>query len=701
MARQSLSQPSENEKPVEGSSRDQSFSVERGDCLHSWKEIAAYLERDPRTVQRWEKTESLPVQRHVHASGGSVYAFTADLDAWLSARTRVAALTEVATPPETPVLTLASGEAQNFRRNHRLGLAVGATVLFVLTALLIRQKAGKDQVSRAAFESTPLTSLVGDEVSPSFSPDGKQIAYAWSGESGRHFKILVKSIGESTDKQVTPEDLSAFSPAWSPDGRQIAFLSAPSISDRPSIWLEQVNGSKPVKLTDTGGDGWPWYRAVAWMPDGKSLVSVGRDGPDTQNSLFIYCLGSHKREKVTDPPKGFSDYFPAVSPNGEQLLFTRFGKGTATLYRTGLKREKGREHVLYAERFRNSNLLASWWGEGGKDIFIAANIGGMGQLWRGQIHGPLAEAPELLASVPQNLLDVTGSSSGRELVYSTQLSDVNLWTLAFTGQAVEPKQDQGVLSSTRDEMAAQYSPDGSKLAFESNRSGVSQIWVAQRDGSGAIAVTHFKGAVTGSPSWSPNGSFLAFDTRVNGKAEVFVVPTSGGEPKQVTWGQEPNVVPSWSRDGQWIYFASPAGRAMQVWKIHPNGQGRTQVTTTGGFATEESKDGRYLFYTKSHDLLTAIWRKAAQGDEEVEIAEPVVDRCFAVGSKGVFYASTRDPLSAPALLFEAFGSKAPVVIRKLTKPIMYGLSLSPDERELTFAERDAQGSDLQIVRNIQ
>src|SRR5213076_2262225 len=54
--------------------------------LDSWKEIAAYLERDVTTVQRWEKREGMPVHRHLHDRVGSVYAFRADLDAW--ARTR-------------------------------------------------------------------------------------------------------------------------------------------------------------------------------------------------------------------------------------------------------------------------------------------------------------------------------------------------------------------------------------------------------------------------------------------------------------------------------------------------------------------------------------------------------------------------------------------------------------------------------------
>src|ERR1700693_1159532 len=56
------------------------------DRLDSWKEIAAYLNRDVTTVQRWEKREGMPVHRHLHDRMGSVYASRAELDAWACSR---------------------------------------------------------------------------------------------------------------------------------------------------------------------------------------------------------------------------------------------------------------------------------------------------------------------------------------------------------------------------------------------------------------------------------------------------------------------------------------------------------------------------------------------------------------------------------------------------------------------------------------
>ncbi len=58
----------------------------QGECLYSWKEIAAYLKHGVRTVQRWEQTEGLPVHRHPHHKRDSVYAYTSELDAWWKSR---------------------------------------------------------------------------------------------------------------------------------------------------------------------------------------------------------------------------------------------------------------------------------------------------------------------------------------------------------------------------------------------------------------------------------------------------------------------------------------------------------------------------------------------------------------------------------------------------------------------------------------
>ncbi len=106
--------------------------------LETWKEIAVYLKRDPRTVQRWEKTEGLPVHRHLHDKLGTVYAFKSELDAWWNQR-RVElesqcdeeiAADEAPTMPHVSTERAAAAPVSFFERHKLLvGTLLGAALL--------------------------------------------------------------------------------------------------------------------------------------------------------------------------------------------------------------------------------------------------------------------------------------------------------------------------------------------------------------------------------------------------------------------------------------------------------------------------------------------------------------------------------------------------------------------------------------------
>jgi len=98
--------------------------------LDSWKEIAAYLNRDVTTVQRWEKREGMPVHRHVHAKRGSVYALPEELDTWIESRRAAVDDAEVAPAPPAPAAEVGDGTKRSHR--SRLGLALAVLCLAVV-----------------------------------------------------------------------------------------------------------------------------------------------------------------------------------------------------------------------------------------------------------------------------------------------------------------------------------------------------------------------------------------------------------------------------------------------------------------------------------------------------------------------------------------------------------------------------------------
>src|ERR1700723_41779 len=95
------------------------------DRLDSWKEIAAHLNRDVTTVQRWEKREGMPVHRHLHDKRGSVYALTEELDDWVQSRRSPVDEPEVNAESELPVAATGAQGALAARKS-RLWIALAA-----------------------------------------------------------------------------------------------------------------------------------------------------------------------------------------------------------------------------------------------------------------------------------------------------------------------------------------------------------------------------------------------------------------------------------------------------------------------------------------------------------------------------------------------------------------------------------------------
>jgi TolB protein len=87
---------------------------------------------------------------------------------------------------------------------------------------------------------------------------------------------------------------------------------------------------------------------------------------------------------------------------------------------------------------------------------------------------------------------------------------------------------------------------------------------------------------------------LTGDSDANGQWDIFIVGANGRKPQRITTDPANDGNPSWSKDGQWIYFDSARSGQPQVWKIPANGGEAIQVTRDGGFGPHESPDGKFL-----------------------------------------------------------------------------------------------------------
>jgi dipeptidyl aminopeptidase/acylaminoacyl peptidase len=199
----------------------------------------------------------------------------------------------------------------------------------------------------------------------------------------------------------------------------------------------------------------------------------------------------------------------------------------------------------------------------------------------------------------------------------------------------------------------------------------------------------------GTPRWSPDSQSIAFDCRVTGQSAVYVIAADGGTPRLLAGD---GMVPSWSRDGRWIYFASGRSGRVEVWKMPVAGGPAMQVTRSGGGAAFESADGKYLYYDR--DLYAygtdSLHRMPVEGGREVEVVPRLAGwDFFGVTARGVYFMpDTR------TIRFLDRASGRAITLAKLEKDdSLGGLCVSADDRFVVWAQDDRTSSEVMLVDN--
>ncbi|MEO6759639.1 MAG: LpqB family beta-propeller domain-containing protein, partial [Saprospiraceae bacterium] len=438
--------------------------------------------------------------------------------------------------------------------------------------------------------TVPFATFAGRKDFPAFSPDGRQIAFAWDGgrqrEDGkRDIYIKLVGVGDPVRMTATPDDETK--PAWSPDGKYIAFLRNGSIYVIPSL-----PGGSERRLAAAGN-------GMSWSPDAESLAIATVGSKEVPSRIVLVSAETGEPlQQVTHADLPNSDDQPAFSPDGTRIAFFRsFGATRREVFVVGAN--GGEPKQLTWDKRQIFGL--AWTGDG-REIVYATNRGGGMALWRISAAGG---TPERITVPSLNPTAPATSRQGDRLAYTESYTDSNIYLYegaGFGNRTVPAAFGEPVpfLNSSRDDHSQQFSPDGQQIVFISMRTGSEELWLSNRTGRELRQLTNFNGSPTGTPRWSPDGRSIAFDTRVTGNAEIFVVSTEGGPPRNVTNSASYDATPSWSRDGKWLYFASDRGTVgvTDMWKQPVGGGPAIRLTSSGGSEGYESTDGKLFYFSK-------------------------------------------------------------------------------------------------------
>jgi len=548
----------------------------------------------------------------------------------------------------------------------------------------------------------PFTAYQSTEWSPTFSPDGNQVAFIWNGVKQDNWDIYIKQIGNESLRRLTSDPHVDAHPAWSPDGLSIAFLRYMGGGKR-IVMLIPANGGRErqvVELPMLKVE--PMSRLLCWHPGGKWLaVACDQDSAVAPSAIFLLSTETGERRRLTSPPKGTRlDTNPAFSPDGRSLAFVRYNHGqTSEIYL--LRFSAGLLPEGEPKQLTSMNLdtcYPAWMPDGKEIVFASGSKSHACRLWRIPASGSSPPRP-LPFSSEVNGLDPAISLEKHRLVYAVWAVDENIWRCQIPNDIRKPEPPKSLMASTRVQEQVQYSPDGKAIAYLAWASGTSEIWVCDKDGSNPLQLTHLGGPMPGAPRWSPDGQKIVFALPSRGETNIYIIPAQGGELRQLTYTTFNELAPSFSRDGNWIYFGSDRSGDFQVWKMPSKGGDAVQVTRKGGSHPQESMDGKMLFYLKPINLdYDELWKVPVEGGEELRVLEKVLLWNFQVQEHAIYYISQPGPTRTPFLLYD-FASRKIETIALIQNPVGIGFTVSPDEQEILYMQGGGARSDLMLVEN--
>lgn len=421
--------------------------------------------------------------------------------------------------------------------------------------------------------------LVGADSAVTFSPDGKQLAFVRESQASGESSIVIANADGSSERVLAARKLPKYyaveGPSWSPDGKLIA-AAASGADAKFHFQIVTVNVETGAE-TLIGQQHWDWAAKVAWLPNAKGIVTVGRIGQDGIQNDQLWLL---------DYPSGEARKLSTDLNTYRGLSLDQTGKMLATV------RSETRSNlwVVPPGDARQARAITTDPG---------SQPGGDGLDW-----------------TPDGRIVYTSLASGHK----------DLWVMNADGTQARP-----LTTEPEDNVSfPTVTADGQHVIFNSGRSGLSNIWRIGLDGKAPTQLTY--GKLDLQPYCSPLENWVFFSQDTAGKRTISRVKTDGSAPAQ-SLSDQLTLYPVVSPDGKWVagIYQETLTAPQRIAILPVNGGLPKQLLDLPAFLANSLRwhpDGKSLTYLSRKDGAMNIWRQPLAGGAGEPITDFKTDRIF-------------------------------------------------------------------------
>ena len=486
------------------------------------------------------------------------------------------------------------------------GIIIGAGGM---RAYLDQAKPSLQQPSRFIVDplanAVPVTSDIGTEQMPAVSTDGRQVVYAAEGEFSQGFDLYVRSLGADSAMQLTAtpgED--ELSPSWSPDGQQVAFYRYSE--DGCGLFIRPVLGGFERRLSDCRTE---TVSYIDWSPDGSTIAFTGlRDAQALASSILLLDIDSGLVTALEyDPDPSEHDVQPRYSPDGQSILFRRGAFPRSDLFivpATGGTARRLTHHGSQIPGF-------DWMPDASAILYCSDHVGRSSlfllRLASGETGLQQAGCPYMLSIAKKS----------RVVVFEQRKMDPNVEEVHLGERGKHIRLP--VFDSTQNEAYPAYTPDTNQVAFVSDRSGDEQLWIGNLISGSAYQLTQHSSLHLVSPDWSPDGDYIYYLGRGAGSESLFRISANSGVVERLSRDRENVRSVASSRDGKSVLYTSDLSGSWEVWVLDVESGERNRITNSGGYRPVDPYADGMVYYTKLN--VFGLWRMPIAGGTEELVSD--------------------------------------------------------------------------------